>query len=339
MSEPTPAQPSWWDRKSRRNKFLLTVSVLLLVAIALGLGLGLGLGLKKGSDEEQSTSTSSASPFETLAATPKDLGIWQPSSNTTWQIILSGTIALAPGTTSITPDVDVFDIDLFTTPQATIDTLHSLRKRVVCYFSAGSFEAGRPDANEFKSGELGKVLKGWRDERWLDLRSANVRAILVRRMELAARKGCDGVDPDNTDGYVRSSVHFNRLLMAKDNDNGLGLTAADSLSLLRNLTATAQRLRLAIGLKNSAALVPAVLPAVQFAVNEECVAHGECGLFAGFVGAGKPVFHIEYPGKADAATISRFCEADRFSTVIKRDDLDGWVQYCNGLAVTTPTDA
>jgi Glycoside-hydrolase family GH114 len=205
MDERGPAPQSWWARKPWQTKLLLALTALLLVAIALGLGLGLGLSLNKGSGEEAlSSSTSpSASPLDALPPTPKHLNIWQPAPNTTWQIILSGTPTLAPGATSITPDVGIFDVDVFNTPADTISALHALGKKVVCYFSAGSFEAGRPDAAQFRSADLGNVLKSWRDERWVDLRSASVRDVMAGRMVLAARKGCDAVDPDNVDGYVR----------------------------------------------------------------------------------------------------------------------------------------
>jgi hypothetical protein len=122
------------------------------------------------------------------------------------------------------------------------------------------------------------------------------------------------------------------------------MTKSDSVALLHLLTTKAQQLRLAIGLKNSAAIIPAALPAMQYAVNEECVANGECASYAPFVGAGKPVFHIEYPAKAKAGFASNFCKTDgpaegafNFSTVIKNYDLDGWVEYCNGETYATPT--
>lgn len=38
---------------------------------------------------------------------------------------------------------------------------------------------------------------------------------MAERMDLALSKGCDGVEPDNVDGYA--------------NSNGLGLTAANQL--------------------------------------------------------------------------------------------------------------
>ena len=56
------------------------------------------------------------------------------------------------------------------------------------------------------------ALAEWPDERWLDTRSGNVREIMRGRLQLARDKGCDGVEPDNVDGF--------------DNNNGLGLTAA-----------------------------------------------------------------------------------------------------------------
>ncbi len=122
------------------------------------------------------------------------------------------------------------------------------------------------------------------------------------------------------------------------------MTKSDSMALLRLLTTKAQQLHLAIGLKNSAAIIPAVLAAMQYAVNEECVANGECARYAPFVRVGKPVFHIEYPAKVKAGFASNFCKADGpaegafdFNTVIKNYDLDGWVEYCNGKTYNTPT--
>jgi hypothetical protein len=104
----------------------------------------------------------------------------------------------------------------------------------------------------------------------------------------------------------------------------------------------ARSLNLAIGLKNAGAIVPSVLPVVQFSVNEQCVQMDECTLFSSFVRAGKPVFHIEYPSEVKANFVSNFCKdsgpaagAVGFSTVLKKMDLDGWVQYCNGVVANT----
>jgi hypothetical protein len=131
-----------------------------------------------------------------------DKQIWRPAVRSTWQIVLSDPIKLGESSESISPDVEVFDIDLFENPKSTIDTLHRLGKKAIAYFSAGSYEPGRPDSKEFAPNDLGKKMDGWPKEKWVDIRSENVRSIMSRRIELAAQKGFDGVDPDNIDGYV-----------------------------------------------------------------------------------------------------------------------------------------
>ena len=59
---------------------------------------------------------------------------------------------------------------------------------------------------------MGKLMEGWPDEKWVRLDSENVRRIVRGRVELAWKKGCDGVDPDNVDGYVSCSI-FSLLLL------------------------------------------------------------------------------------------------------------------------------
>lgn len=130
---------------------------------------------------------------------------WVPAVGTSWQIVLNSSLDIDPRHPSVTPDVEVFNIDLFDNSAQTIAALHSLNKKVICYFSAGTFEEWRPDASEFAKSDLGKAMDDWPGEKWLDLRSENVRSIMARRIKLAAEKGCDGIDPDNVDGYVSSS--------------------------------------------------------------------------------------------------------------------------------------
>jgi hypothetical protein len=111
----------------------------------------------------------------------------------------------------VSPDVDVFDIDLFDntvngTNSDTIQALQKLGKKVVCYFSAGSYEPNRPDSVHFATTDMGDDLDGWPGERWLNLKSDNVASIMKARIQLAAKMGCDAVDPDNMDAYVSAPV-------------------------------------------------------------------------------------------------------------------------------------
>ncbi|KAL9947824.1 hypothetical protein D7B24_008435 [Verticillium nonalfalfae] len=266
---------------------------------------------------------------------PVDEAPWQPAAGTTWQILLDAPLAIDLQAPAVTPDVEVYDVDLFENPASTFAALRALGKRVVCYFSAGSYEDGRPDSGDFDTGaggDLGRELEGWPGEYWLDTNSETVRGVMRRRIELAREKGCDGVDPDNVDGFT--------------NRNGLGLTAADSIDYITFLAFEARRHGLAMGLKNGGSILKNVLPVIDFSVNEECAAYGECDLYKAVTDAGKPVFHIEYPdmtknGVQDKDARRRACKAKgagRFSTVMKGLDLNGWVQYCDGNEYKTEED-
>jgi hypothetical protein len=63
----------------------------------------------------------------------------------------------------------------------------------------------------------------------------------------------------------------------------------------------AARYNMSIGLKNSDAILSQVQDVIQFAVNEECAAMGECSIYKSFLKS-KPVFHIEYTKTKSAAS-------------------------------------
>jgi len=194
-AKPAPRRP--W---SLRRKLVLIALPLVIVVLALALGLGLGLTLGGSGDDDNDSSP----PSSTLTPLPSPNSTlpWTPAVSSTWQIILNHPPVLDKDASSTTPNVTVFDIDLFDTPKETIQQLHALGKKVLCYFSAGSYEDWRSDAAEFKPEDLGHDLDGWPGEKWLKLSSDNVRRIMKERVNMASEKGCDGVDPDNVDAYV-----------------------------------------------------------------------------------------------------------------------------------------
>ncbi|KAF2397001.1 hypothetical protein EJ06DRAFT_567809 [Trichodelitschia bisporula] len=258
--------------------------------------------------------------------------VWQPPVGAKFQIILRNSIIdasspLAPS------NIDVLDLDLFDTPKSLITKLHGQGKRVVCYFSAGGAETWRPDYGRLNASVLGDEIRGWRGERWLDIRSEGVWEVMRGRVGMAAEKGCDGVDPDNIDAFGDEARR----------GGGFGLTKQDSIAFVKRLAAEAHRLDLAIGLKNAEAILPSVRGDVQFAVNEECATYG-CSAYESFVKE-KPVFHIEYASHTVNGTDSRRGRvrmmskeaAQRISTVIKNMDLGGWVMYCDGSWGVTKT--
>jgi hypothetical protein len=233
--------------------------------------------------------------------------VWHPTPDTTWQWQLTGTID-----TSI--DVQMYDVDLFTTPAATIDTLHAAGRKVICYFSAGSYEPDRPDSGDFPAAALGNVLDGWPDEKWLDVRRADVRAIMGRRLDRAVAAHCDGVEPDNVDGF--------------DNDNGFSLGAADQLDYNRFLATEAHARQLSVGLKNDLGQVPALVGDFDWSLDEECHKYNECDALTPFISAGKAVFHAEYVDASMAAAVCAVTKPLHLSTIIKKIDLDAYRVAC-----------
>ncbi len=234
-------------------------------------------------------------PAVLAAATP-----WNPTVADTWQWQLTGTI-------NTSYKVDVYDVDLFDTPDSVIATLHGQGRHVVCYFSAGSGENWRPDYAKFQAADLGKALDGWAGEKWLDTRSANVRSIMAARLDLAKARGCDGVEPDNVDGY--------------SNTSGFPLTASTQLDYNRYLAAQAHARGLKLGLKNDVDQLAALQPSFDFAVNEQCHQYNECAGYAAFTSVGKPVFNAEYKSKwvnsaTDRATMCAAARAANLRTLV-----------------------
>jgi hypothetical protein len=233
-------------------------------------------------------------------------GVWRPRPGTTWQWQLSGRIDTSYA-------VDMYDIDLFDTPQAVLDRLHGDGRLVVCYFSAGSWENWRPDAGDFPAVVRGRPLDGWPGERWLDVRRIDLLGpIMTARLDLAAEKGCDGVEPDNVDGYA--------------NRSGFPLDGRDQIAYNRWLAAQARARGLSVGLKNDLDQVGALLDHFDWALNEQCFEYAECGALRRFVADGKAVFGVEYTGNPKS-----FCpraNALGFSWLKKRLDLGAWVIAC-----------
>ena len=254
--------------------------------------------------------TGTTSTATTAAPHPPegDMGArWRPTKGQTWQWQLDG----GPIDTSV--DADVYDVDLFTTPAATVADLHGRGRKVICYFSAGSWEPYRPDSGDYPDDVMGGPVEGWPDERWLDVRRVDVlRPLLAARFDLCADKGFDGVEPDWMDSHTQ--------------DTGFPITAGDQLRFNHMLADMAHERGLAIGLKNDLGQVAELADVFDFAVVEQCAENGECGELAPFLDRGKPVFHAEY----DLA-VTDFCtESQRLglSSIRKRLDLDAWRESC-----------
>ncbi|NQY85076.1 MAG: endo alpha-1,4 polygalactosaminidase [Alcanivorax sp.] len=223
------------------------------------------------------------------------------------------------GTPNISYDVELYVLDLFDTDSAAIDALHADGRKMICYFSAGTFENWRDDAGRFTATDKGRRLGNWPGERWLDIRSQNVRAIMADRLDLAVQRGCDGVDPDNVDGYA--------------NRTGLPLTYQDQIDYNTWLAEQAHQRGLAISLKNDLGQINDLVAHFDFAINESCHEWDECELLMPFIEAGKPVVHINYLYADDPIGRAELClytQSLGFRTLTLPQMLDGSFRHsCN----------
>jgi endo-alpha-1,4-polygalactosaminidase (GH114 family) len=309
---------------SRRKRWILTGVVASLVVVGLGVGLGVGLSSRHSSSATRSADPSSDSNPESTPTTEAPSSAkspWQPAVGGKWQIVLQAPINESE------IDVPVYDIDLFDSTASIIAWAQGQGRKVICYFSAGSYEDWRPDSARFKPEDYGKGLEGWEGEYWLNTSSANARSIMISRLDQAAKKGCDGVDPDNIDGY--------------ENETGLDLTTDTAVDFVTFLADATHARNMSFGLKNGAKILSQVLDLIQWNVVEECLQYNECDKYQAVIDAGKPVFQIEYPTTDEKPSyVSDETEKEicgntgiphGFSTILKNMNLDEWIVQCPAI--------
>lgn len=253
-----------------------------------------------------------SAPVRAVSALPSPQpcpGCWTPPLEVSWQWQLK-----APPAASDLLGVDMYDVDGFEASRRLVGAMHDRRIRAVCYVSAGSWEQWRPDADRFPDEVLGRS-NGWPGERWLDVRRLDVLGpIMRRRIAMCSRKGFDGIEFDNVDGF--------------QNRTGFPLRGTDQLRFNVFLANRAHRHGLTAFLKNDLGQVRALLPYFDAALNEQCHRYEECGRLAPFVDAGKPVFGVEY-----GTEVGEFCpeaNARDFNFLKKRLSLDAWREPCRG---------
>ena len=210
---------------------------------------------------------------------------WVPPLHLTWYWQLQGRLHLEA--------VDMSDVDAFETSAASVRRLHSAHEHVVCYIDAGTWERFRPDAGRFPRSLLGRS-NGWPGERWLDIRALGVlEPIIAARLDMCARKGFDGVEFDNVDGY--------------SNVTGFPLTGTDQLRYDEWLAGAAHARGLAAFQKNDPEQARTLEPYFDGVLDEQCNQYAECGAFTPYLRAGKPVLDAEYR----TSLYPGFCSADR----------------------------
>eukprot|EP01087_Luapelamoeba_hula_P019212 TRINITY_DN633_c0_g1_i3.p1 TRINITY_DN633_c0_g1~~TRINITY_DN633_c0_g1_i3.p1 ORF type:complete len:410 (-),score=69.37 TRINITY_DN633_c0_g1_i3:89-1183(-) len=221
---------------------------------------------------------------------PCTLAIRHLTVNATWALTAWG---FPSGGKDSVDGEKVIDVDLFDTAASTIATYKQQGHIVLCYFSAGSWESYRPDANNTAWAKLkiGK-MNGW-NELWLDIRDlTDLKTVMGPRMDLAASKGCDGVEPDNIDCFANSDCY--RTMTNPTVSKG-SLVKQAQLTYNSWLASYAHNKSLLIAQKNCIDLIPQLYTSYDLALNEQCQYYSECDSYKQYyITAGKPVFNVEY---------------------------------------------
>jgi hypothetical protein len=236
-------------------------------------------------------------PYE--AGDPVRADVWDPSPGTTFQVQYTGDL-------DRTVPADAFDVDLFDVDQAEIDLLRANRHHVLCAFSAGIYEEGRPDADAFPAWTLGDPVDGVDGAWWVDPTSSVIQDIMRARIVLAGTRGCHGIDLHDVDGFLV--------------DNGLALSATMQLEYDRFLADTAHRNLLSVALHDDTEQVADLAPWFDLGVSESCIVDDSCDAWAALTDADKAVFHVEYVDDwADApARATEVCgRGPRLDTILK----------------------
>lgn len=282
------------------------ISIIFLVSFTFLVGCG---GSSSSSD---SSATEQTKIFDAMVE-PYTTGTWyKPEKQTSWQWQLQGDI-------NTSYDVEIYDIDLFDSEATFIESLKNDGKKVICYFSAGSWENWRSDKDDFPSSVLGDAMDGWAGEKWLDISNEALAPIMKARLDLAVQKGCDGVEPDNMDGYT--------------NNTGFALSASEQLAYNKFIANEARKRGLSVGLKNDLDQIVELEPYFDFSVNEQCHEYNECDRLRPFIDANKPVLNAEYKEKYvnnyhnERDTMCSETINLQFTTLILPLDLDGSFRY------------
>lgn len=213
-----------------------------------------------------------------------------PPQHLTWYWQLQGTI-------DNQEPVAAYDIDAFENSAAEVATLHAEGKRVICYVDVGTAESFRPDYSSFPASVLGRS-NGWPGERWLDIRQLSViEPIMSRRFQMCREKGFDAVEPDNIEAYA--------------NKSGFPITPGQQLTFNRWVADEVHSLAMAVLQKNDSGQTSKLEPYFDGALTEQCNQYRECGDYAAYLSAGKPVLNAEYRLQR-----KRFCATDEAAGIM-----------------------
>lgn len=235
---------------------------------------------------------------------------WIPAPGVSYQIQYDGKLDLNVA-------ADVYDLDMFDTPAKVVARLHRMGRRAMCYVDVGTWENWRPDADEFPKSVLGHRDGHWKGERWLDVRqTAVLEPIMGRRLDRCRKKGFDGVDPDNLDGY--------------QNRTGFPITYQEQLAYDTWIAKAAHDRGLTADQKGDNGQVKDLVKVFDFAVVEQCYAQGWCDQFAVYTKTNRLVVDVEYFHNRTRFVNKTCPDTAKYdeNAILKRLELTAWIVTC-----------
>jgi hypothetical protein len=237
---------------------------------------------------------------------------WIPTAGQSFQIQYDGKLDLSI-------DAQIYDLDMFDTKASVVKKLHGMGRKVVCYIDVGTWENWRPDAGEFPKSVLGRKVGGWKGERWLDIRQTSVlEPIMTKRYHLCQKKGFDGVDPDNINGY--------------QNRTGFPLTGAEQLTYDEWVATEAHTLGLTVDQKNDNSQLKTLVDYFDFGVDEQCFQQHWCKQLTAYTSNDRLVVDVEYTNQVSQTRfLDKTCPSDakyKLTPILKKLELTAWIATC-----------
>ncbi len=211
-------------------------------------------------------------------------------------------------------EVDLYDIDLHTNSAADFAALHAAGRLVACYFSAGTLETWRGDADALPAAVIGNPHPQYRSERWLDVGSNAVRELMRSRIELAKTKGCDAIQPANAAVFAA--------------DSGFSITPATNQDFALFLVQTAHDQGLSVAWSDEPDALPGLEQVFDWGLAFQCIQYGRCSAWTGFRNAGKALFVVEIGDASDAARVCPAAASLGLPAIIKDNDYSAFRIGC-----------
>src|SRR3954467_9758300 len=143
-------------------------------------------------------STTPTTTTTTTEAPPTGIEPLRPGTSWNWQIDGSVDVNILDNATGAQK---MLDVDMEGTSASQISAIKAKGIVAICYIETGSWESYRSDAASYPVSVLGETMGGYPDERYVDIRSTPVKSAVVKRLDAAKAKGCDGIEPDIDDSY------------------------------------------------------------------------------------------------------------------------------------------